>query len=325
MVFSVEDREAFDAVPATIDAARKHWIPAGAGIDDMARHVPVVILGNKMDLASRDLVRLEKIGEMGRLCGCCGVAGSSAVTGLGTAMALKHLVKEIRAQRKRGPGRPMMFSTNYVVSSGPPGLPPFGTALPDLMGAQIQRGVLCPLPLVVDVTVQFLQWNDTEASSFVEHSVDPQSRRRIIQQAEFVVAALERDRHDGILFVWGCQEAAVVATVLYLFLQSLPDAVVPSSVYTTFVEKVRTCKAGDETIRFRVDAVLMHLDSVQHRILHSIVQLLVQWSAAGRDVQPAVKRLSPVLLGGWTKECEELLPYQHLLHLLVAHHAELQW
>jgi len=327
VVFSVDDREMFGAVPATIDFARQHWTAAAgpAATDEAAvRCVPVVILGNKMDLASRDLVGLEDVGELGRSHGCCGAAGSSAVTGLGTAMALKHLVKEIRAQRKRGPAVPMMFASNYVISSGPPGLPPLGTALPDLMAAQIQRGVLCPQPIVVELTVQFLRLHDKAGQSFVGHTFDSKSRR-VMQEAEFVIAALERDRHDGILFVWGCQDAEVVATILYLFLRSLPEPVVPSSVYTTFVDKVRTCGEHDETILFRVDAVLMHLDSVQHRILRTVVKMLGQWSTSGCAIEPAVKRLSPVLLGGWTKECEELLRHQHLLHLLVTNDASVQW
>lgn len=221
----------------------------------------------------------------------------------------------------------MGFTTDYLITSGPPGLPPFGTPMKDLMSTQIERGVFAPLPLVVDLTVQYLRQRDLEGVSFTNsslmHDTPDEEAKIVMERAEFLVAALERDRHEGILLVWGCQQPQVVATVLCLFLHALPAPVVPSSVHATFVEKIRKCKEGDDTIKFRVEAVLMHLDSVQHQILMVLIKLLAQWSP--ENCAAAIKRISPVLLGGWSKDCDDLTAQQHLLHLLVLYNDELQW
>jgi len=320
VVFSVDDRASFAAVPSILEMSRQHMADAGTSC-----RVPTIIVANKIDVGSDDSVTLEEVAECGRQNACCGIVGSSALTGDGMQNALKYLLIEMKIMREDRHLQSMAFATQYVICSGPVGHPAFDTPLKPLMESQILRGILCPVPLIVDLTVEYLLNFDEQnmAWAAIKHE-DPS----VTSTADLLVAALESDRHYGMLEIWNCRRADVVGKVLQLFLKRLPDDLVPSEVYTVFVETVVAASDDDEQqqhMLFRIDAVLTHLGSAQRHMLHAIVSLLAHGSQTLEHIIAVIAWMSPLLLGGWTKEHQTLPPEHHLLHLLLIHYHDLQW
>merc|ERR1711988_1308368 len=124
--------------------------------------------------------------------------------------ALKHLVPEMQAHdRRRGDGR---YLAPYIISSLHLGLPALDTPRPELMQLQLERGLLSPVPLVLDLTTQYLQQNDRDGAALA--ALSSSGGHVVSHAATLLIAALERDRHRGILRVWNCRQPEVVADVL---------------------------------------------------------------------------------------------------------------